>query len=438
VIPPASVLVPILSSVSASVPAADAGSSTPAGLPLVVEVTFAEPLRAAVGLLLFACLAVLAAGGVAVAYRWYFRQRIPEGVAVLLGVSAVVLYLNTASLGSIIGGTDVVLLRVDVVLFNVVAVGVAAAVAPAGAWTGDVVARNVFAVAGGKQLEGEIGRVVRTVGRVTPVTLPAAEDIADMDSYEAVAPATKEGMAGRTLLFPRRVTVAELRERLVARIKEDFGVNYVDVDVTQEGEIEYLAVGSRAAGIGPTLAPGTAAIAVHADPPYTATPGDVVQAWIGGDDPRRVATAELRATAGDVATLALDETDAARLEESETYRLVTLPAEPQADREFASLLRAADETMTAVTIGPESPLVGTSVRDLEAVVAAVRPASASIEAIPERDRLFEPGDTVFLLGRPDALRRVEAEAAGDAETDDVESGGSEADDAGTDVPRRED
>ncbi|MFC6615953.1 hypothetical protein ACFQAS_13570 [Halopenitus salinus] len=239
-IPPASVLVPVLSSVSASVPtpvpAADAGSSTPAGLPLVVEVTFAEPLRAAVGLLLFACLAVLAAGGVAVAYRWYFRQRIPEGVAVLLGVSAVVLYLNTASLGSIIGGTDVVLLRVDVVLFNVVAVGVAAAVAPAGAWTGDVVARNVFAVAGGKQLEGEIGRVVRTVGRVTPVTLPAAEDIADMDSYEAVAPATKEGMAGRTLLFPRRVTVAELRERLVARIKEDFGVNYVDVDVTQEGD----------------------------------------------------------------------------------------------------------------------------------------------------------------------------------------------------------
>ncbi|MFC6615954.1 TrkA C-terminal domain-containing protein [Halopenitus salinus] len=117
---------------------------------------------------------------------------------------------------------------------------------------------------------------------------------------------------------------------------------------------------------------------------------------------------------------------------------MTLPAEPQADREFASLLRAADETMTAVTIGPESPLVGTSVRDLEAVVAAVRPASASIEAIPERDRLFEPGDTVFLLGRPDALRRVEAEAAGDAETDDVESGDSEADDAGTDVPRRED
>ncbi|GAB3423148.1 hypothetical protein GCM10027435_28710 [Haloparvum alkalitolerans] len=402
-------------------------------------VTFNEPMRAAATLVTFAVVAAVAAGSAAVAYRWYFRERVGEGIAALVGVAVVALYLNTASLGAVIGGTEYELLRLDAVFFNVVAIGVAAAAAPVGLHLGDGLATNFFAVTGGKRLEGEVSDVVRTIGRVTPVTLPAVDDIGDMDAYEPVDPETKTEMADKTLLFPRRLTVEELRDRLVTRIKEDYGVGYVDVDVTAEGEVEFLALGSRAAGIGPTLAPGTAAVAVTADPANAATPGDVVQVWKPGGTPdeaeaagagesgeadqrpKRVATAELRATAGDVATLALDEADASALDDRTVYRLATLPAEQRADREFATVLRSADETMSAVRVEPGSSLVGTTVADVAAVVAAVRPPEGSVQAIPPRAYAFAAGDTVYLVGRPDELRRFETLAA------DGEDGESDAD-----------
>ncbi|WP_058366513.1 hypothetical protein [Haloparvum sedimenti] len=418
--------------------------------------TFNEPMRAAATLVTFAVVAAVAAGSAAVAYRWYFRERVGEGIAALVGVAVVALYLNTASLGAVIGGTEYELLRLDAVFFNVVAIGVAAAAAPVGLHIGDGLATNFFAVAGGKRLEGEVSDVVRTIGRVTPVTLPAVDDIGDMDAYEPVDPETKTEMAEKTLLFPRRLTVEELRDRLVTRIKEDYGVGYVDVDVTADGEVEFLALGSRAAGIGPTLAPGTAAVAVTADPANAATPGDVVQVWkpggaadeaeaagAGGTGesgeaaprPTRVANAELRATVGDVATLALDEADASALDDRTNYRLATLPAEPRADREFATVLRGADETMSAVVLESGSPLVGTTVADVSAVVAAVRPAGGSVQAIPPRAYAFAAGDTAYLVGRPDELRRFEALAAdtedGESDADGV-TGSDDADEADAD------
>lgn len=435
---------------AASVAVADAGVPV---LQVAGGVTFDEPMRAAATLASFAVVAAVAAGGAAVAYRWYFRERVGEGIAALVGVAIVALYLNTASLGAVIGGTESELLRLDAVFFNVVAIGVAAAAAPVGLHLGDAVATNFFAVAGGKRLEGEVSDVVRTIGRVTPVTLPAIDDIGDMDAYEPVDAETKAEMAEKTLLFPRRLTVEELRDRLVTRIKEDYGVGYVDVDVTADGEVEFLALGSRAAGIGPTLAPGTAAVAVTADPANAATPGDVVQVWKPSDAsdvadpngpgdaatpdaaPKRAANAELRATVGDVATLALDEADATELDDRTAYRLVTLPAEPRADREFATVLRGADETMSAVVLEPGSSLVGTTVADVSAVVAAVRPSGGSVQAIPSRDRAFEPGDTVYLVGRPDELRRFETlstDGAATAATGDAAGGnGSEADETTT-------
>ena len=376
-----------------------------------VDVGFDRPRQAAVTLVTFAVTAVLVAGAAALTYRWYFRDEIPEGVTVLLGVSVVALYLNTTSLGAIAVGESPALLEPQSVFFNVVSLGVAAVTAPPGRYVGDRLAVDVFALSGARQLEGELSGIVRAVGRFTTVTLPPAEAIEDMDTYDPVSPEKKAEMAGKTLLFARKLSGEELREWLVARVKSDHGVGYVDVDVTEGGEIGYFAVGSRAAGLGPTLAPGSAAVAVAADPPNNATAGDAVQLW-GDPEPKRVATGELRGVAGDAATIALDESDAERLAEEESYRLVTLPSEPQADREFASLLRNADETMAAIAIGAGSELDGSTVGDVDVVVAAVRPEDGSVQPIPPRACAFDAGDLVYLVGRPDALRRFEADAAG--------------------------
>ncbi|RLM72921.1 cation:proton antiporter regulatory subunit [Halorubrum sp. Atlit-26R] len=381
-----------------------------------VDVGFARPRQAAVTLVTFAVVATLVAGGAALAYRWYFRTEIPEGVTGLLGVSVVALYLNTTSLGSVAVGDNPALLAPESVFFNLVSLGVAAVTAPVGRYAGDRLAVDVFALSGAKQLEGELSGIVRAVGRFTAVTLPGADEIGDMDTYDPASPEKKAELAETTLLFPRKLSEAELRDRLVSRLKDEYGVGYVDVDLDADGSVEFFAVGSRAAGLGPTLAPGSAAVAVSADPPNNATVGDTVQLWRDDPEPKRVATGELRGVAGDAVTVALDESDAERLTDEGDYRLVTLPAEPQADREFASLLRNADETMASVTVAAGSDLDGSTVGEVGAVVAAVRPAGGSVQPIPPRAYAFGAGDLVYLVGRPDAIRRFETAAAAPGES----------------------
>ena len=354
---------------------------------------------------------------VAAVYRWYTHIRVPGGLTVLLGLAGVAISLNTtAALGQVIGGRTG-LLDADLALLNVTTFAVAALAAVAGGRLGDVIGRDLTAMTGVRELDAEVGRLVRTVGRVTSVTLPGADEIEDLDGYDPVPAGTKEAMGGKTLLFPRGLTVAELTDRLSTRLKEDHGIGHVGVELTADGSVEYLGIGSRASGIGPTLAPGSGATAIRADPPSGATTGDVLQVWLGGDDPERVATAELRGTSGDVVTLSLDEAEAEAIDPTRRYRLLTLPVAPRAEQEFASLLRSSDETMGVATVAAGSPLAGTTVGDLDATVVAVRAPDGTIEPIPSRRRTLSVGDEIYAIARPERLRRLEAAARAAADAD---------------------
>ena len=393
-------------------------------------VTFADSTTAAGNLVVFALLAVLAAAGLTVAYRWYFQSLLPEGIAILASVAVVALYINTASLGAVVGQGSVDLFRPGVVVFNVVALGTATVAAPVGRRLGDTIASQLFSLIGLGELDAEVSTMVRSVGRVTSLRLPA--DIGDMESYDPVEAATKAELAGKTLVFPRRLTVDELRTRLISRLKEDYGVGYVDVDLTAEGTVDYLAVGSRAAGLGATIAPGTVGVAIRADPPNNAAAGDQVQVWSAGESDERLTTGELRGVAGDIVTLAVDEGDADMLSPTEQYRLVTLPAEPRADREFATLLRGVNETMGSVTVEADSLLVGETADTVAATVLAIRPAEGALTALPESGRPFESGDTIHVLSRPDVIRQLEAWASTPAPKAEGETGGN-ADDNDADA-----
>ncbi|KAB1198993.1 potassium transporter TrkA [Haloferax sp. MBLA0078] len=404
--------------------------------------------------------AFLASGVAALTYRWYTREVIPRALAVLFGASVVALYLNTVGLfGDFVTGTDTEVFQLERVLFNTSALAGAALVSPVGRIAGDRLATDVFAVAGATELDADVSRLVRTVGRVQTVTLP--DDIGDIEGYDPVSESIKSQLSGNRLLFPRRLTETELRERLAERVKDDHGVGHVDVEF-EDGDVSYLALGSRAAGIGPTLSPGTVALAIHGDPGPGAAAGDPVQVWAvptadetanadesGGaesaqsgngevspnteagpreSNPTRIAFGELRGVADDVATVALDEEDAERLTGAETYRIVTLPADPRVDREFASLLRNADETMAVTTIRPGAELDGRLVSDVETTVVAIRPSSGSVDAIPARRTELRAGDTLYVVGRPEILRKVERQATtdetsqSDGEDDDSETG----------------
>ncbi|WP_416840868.1 potassium transporter TrkA [Haloferax sp. DFSO52] len=427
--------------------------------------------------------AFLASSVAALTYRWYTREVIPQALAILFGASVVALYLNTVGLfGDFVTGTDTAVFRLETVLFNTSALAGAALASPVGRIVGDRLATDVFAVAGATELDADVSRLVRTVGRVRTVTLP--DEIGDIEGYDPVAESVKLQLTGNRFLFPKRLTETELRDRLVERIKDDHGIGHVDVDF-DDGDVSYLALGSRAAGLGPTLSPGTVALAIHGDPGPGAAAGDPVQVWAvppsspnetpeatktseateatktaettettdsavkgsgngsveqTGDakpesKPTRIAFGELRGVADDVATVALDEEDAERLSGADEYRIVTLPADPRVDREFASLLRNADETMAVTTIRPDATLDGRVVSDVETTVVAIRPSSGSVEAIPARGTELHAGDTLYVVGRPEILRKVERQAT----TADRLSGSDDEEDGdGDDEPPERD
>lgn len=359
----------------------------------------------------FTALSFVVAAIVGAAFRWYFRQRANLNVVILAGLGSVALSLNTRTALNHVMANNTALFALDAVVFNTVAFLTAGFAAAAGGRVGDRATIQFGAFTGASELEGEVSKVVQAMGRRIAVTLP--ETIDDIDGYDPVPEETKEKLANNTFLFPRGLTVEDLRNRLVTRLKDDYQVGYVDVDLTSGGTIEYLAVGQRVPGIGPTLGPGQAAAAITTDPPNAASPGDLVQVWQPktGDEPaERVATAEIRGIADDVVTLALDEQEA-RTIAGGSYRLVTLPAEPRADREFAGLLRAADETMAAIHVVAGSGLVDQTIGDLDVTVVAVKPADGSVESIPPKSRTLAPDETLYVVARPDRVRRLETEAS---------------------------
>ena len=350
----------------------------------------------------------LVAGICAFVYRWYADQRAPLGLVVLVGLSVIAIDLNTrVALGTVINEEAVV--DVGTVLYHIGVIAAGAFASAAGQRAGDRLAADVFATTGVPTISGEVGRVVKAVGRVLTVEMPA--EIDDIVGYDPVSEETKTKIAGESFIFPRRLTVAELRERLTARLKADYGVGHVDVELDDEGTVTYLALGRRAAGIGPTLPPESAAMAIRADPAYAAGAGDIVQIW-RGDGSERICNAEVRGTAGEIVTVAIDAADTPKLDSSERYRLVTLSVDSRPDREFASLLRAATETLGVVEIDAGSALDGAPVGSLDVTVIAVSSVVADerVETIPDRERVLDAEESIYVLATPEALRKVEAAA----------------------------
>ena len=163
-------------------------------------------------------------------YRWYVREEVPRGLSLLVGLAGVTLYLNTSrALGQVIGGSTLPT-ETEVALFNIAAFAVATGGAVLGRRAGDRFGTDVALRGGIDGMETDVGRLVQSVGRVVAVELP--EEIDDIVGYDPVPDETKEKLAGRTFVFPRRLTVEELRDRLVTRLKADYAVGHVDVDLT--------------------------------------------------------------------------------------------------------------------------------------------------------------------------------------------------------------
>ncbi len=333
-------------------------------------------------------LAVLAGtitGAIAAGYRLYARETMPARLGLLVGLSAVAVLLNTVVALSqyVDAGTDP--LALSIALQNVLAFAASAVAADAGRRAGDRLAANSSVLAGARSVEGQVSPLVKAVGRVITVELPAT--IEDAPGYEPVSEDTKAELAGTTFVFPRGLTVAELRERLEARLADDHGIGHVDCEIDPDGTVRDLSIGLRASGLGQTLSPGTAAVAVRADPAPDASPGDTVQLWRGLE---RVATGELRDADARTATVVLD-TDEVPLQ-AEEHRIVTLAGSNDAERSVRALLRSAASKRRV-----DATRVGTRVADVDGVVLAIE--AAGFDVLPDPEHRLEEGDVIYVLDR---------------------------------------
>lgn len=357
---------------------------------------------------------VLLAGVVALlasfVYRWYIHDELPQGVGILLGAAAIALVLNTtASLGESIGGTTD-LLDSQAAMFTILAFVFGGFSSELGRYVGD---RAGHRFAPGWALGGidtEVVSFVKGGGRTVRVTLP--ETIEDIDGYDPVRSDIKEDLAGETMTFPGRLTYQELHDAFVARLQGELGIGKVDVEFSDTGEVLYLGVGRGEAGLGHALPPGQVATAIRADPAYSATPGDQVRIWQTDPEPQRLFTGEVRGIAGDIVTVAVEEEHVDRLRDEGGYRLVTLSRAIQADREFATILRRANDSVVETTVADGSSVIGKRPDEFEIKALVVRSQDGQQLAPPPRDRPFAVGDEVIAMGRPDRLRRFEATAQG--------------------------
>jgi hypothetical protein len=347
-----------------------------------------------VRLLGLAALSGVVAGGVAVGWRWYTRDRLPGRLAVLVGLSAVALVLNSVvALSQFIdvGPDPLSVTRALLTVGTFVTAGVTALV---GRNLGDRFARDSTALVGARDVDGEVSPLVTTVGRLIAVDLPAP--IEDAEGYEPISEERKATLAGKTLLFPRGLTVAELENRFETRLREDYGVGHTDVSIEPDGTIMHLSVGRRVSGLGAGLAAGTVAVAVRADPVPDSGPGDRVVLWTEGAEPTRICTGEIRGVSGDVVSLAVERETASELDSEERYRLVTLPGRERVDRDLATLFERAGWRFEAREVEGETE--ERSVGSVAGRVVALEGETGFVFS-PPSDRVLRAGERIYVIER---------------------------------------
>ncbi|MEY7850042.1 hypothetical protein AB7C87_12690 [Natrarchaeobius sp. A-rgal3] len=331
---------------------------------------------------------------VAFVYRRYSTRPLPAGVAALVGLAAVGLWINAVAVrqSTIIDETP--LFHHATATYFLAAFAVGSVAAAGGRRIGDAVAcesADIDRIAE----QGGAASIVRSGRLSAEYRLP--DVVADLPGYPAIGDSVKRELAGRSVSMPYELPIDERGSRLENRLERDYGIEHVDVGFTSDGTVSRLRVGRDRTGIGATVVADTVALAVRGDPPTAGTTGDTVELWSDERSSQLVATGMLRATIRGVTTIVTDTESADELSNHEQYRLVTRPSTSTDVYELLSILRAVDHTVVRVTVSGDGPLDGEFVGWLSGTVLAI---VRDDEVIPlPIDRVtLEADDDVYLLG----------------------------------------
>lgn len=367
------------------------------------DATFEWTRTALLGILGYGVLAGVGTLAVAFAYRALTVRELPAGPAVLVGVSLPAGWLTAAAIrrGAVIVDAPLVHYTSGVFLLGVLFAG--AGIAVGGRRLGDHLACGAYEITK-LEADGPVADLVQAASLAVAVTLPASID--DAEGYPSVDGTVKRELAGRTFLFPSDLSIPELRDRVRTRLESDYDVGYVRVELTAEGDVASLALGDRRAGVSPTLGPDRVAVAISSAPAPRASAGDPIEVWTTGDDPCRLVTrGTLRASTDRVTTLIVDADDADAFELDERYQLTTRPETPSDDHALVSAVRAADETVAAISVADGGPFESEFVGWVPGTVLAVARGD-EVLSLPADKEPLQTGDTVYVFGTPSELETL--------------------------------
>lgn len=350
----------------------------------------------------FALFAGAVAVGAAFVYRGTTTFEMPVGVGVILGAGVIALWLNITAIdaGPFIRETPLVDPSSGYYLAGVF-LG-ATVLAEGGRRIGDYLACDVYSIERINS-SGEAADVVRAGGVAITVRLP--ETIDDLEGYPPVDEAVKRRLAGKEMLFPRRLSIDELADRLERRIEDDFAVGHASVELTSDGTIDAIAVGSEATGIGPSLPPDSLAVAVRGDAVGQTSLGDSVEVWETEEQRQLVATGRIRSTAGEITTLVISDAERDAFDAETRYKLTTRPEVPNEVDAFVSVVSATEETIMRCSVDAGGPFEGEFVSWLPVTVMVVE-REGEVIVFPDDNLTLQATDTLYVFGGPADLQAL--------------------------------
>lgn len=288
--------------------------------------------------------------------------------------------------------------------------------------------------------------VVERVGGRGQVRVTVTSPVVDMEGYPPLTPDIRQGIKEGEWTFPAELPIRELESRFGERLRTEFDLSDVSVNIDEQGVATVVAA-PPLSGLSKRVPSGRRAVSVDTLVPTGMARGDEVRvvtaetavdgtvlsahsgdstdgldderhggsvATDGGADPEdddveppAVPAATTTGGEGRV-TVAVSRSDAAALLRADRPEVVVTARGTRREFELVSLLRRAGKRFRKVTLRDGSSLAGMtladgSLREAHGVaVLAVRRPDGWILA-PRGDTGLEVNDELFVVGRTDAL-----------------------------------
>lgn len=277
------------------------------------------------------------------------------------------------------------------------------------------------------------------VGGRDEVRIRIVGDVADMEGYPPLAEPLRAEIRNEEWRFPADLRIGELEQRLEDRLKSKFDLGDAAVSIDEQGKAT-VAAAPPFSGLSKRVGDNRHAVSVDALLPTGLARGDEVtilteNAQVRGtvisarsvasmdEEPAEtpeephVADAEKPPTSVQAPTtdggegrltVAVTRTDVQPLLRSARPKVVVEPRGTHREYELVSLLRRAGSRFRRLTVRPDGPLDGTTLRDArvrethDVAIVAIR-TTDGWQVAPQGDTTIEAGAELYAAGHRDNL-----------------------------------